>query len=307
MILRNLKYKLKSKEFRLLFIISLAMYLLLYLSIKNEFFYNAIQYNLSYINYYISKYLNGNIQDIIFNDSIYMYVESDVQNIFSSLYLYVASFNNGIFLIFMVIISVVIFHIIASKFYCDIFKKFSISKITRIGRKKYIRNELITNSIYSGLIVSLPRLCYFIILSCFFPTGISANHFITSVSFISDKFLYIGYNCSPIVMIILDLIIAFLYGAVLCLISIVVVVCTKNKSLSYLIYIFILIALSFIPWYFYKAPLIYYCSIYQYFNFFYERSNQFNVLEPLIIISVFSLIIGIITKIILNKKVVENL
>ena len=57
----------------------------------------------------------------------------------------------------------------------------------------------------------------------------------------------------------------------------------------------------------YKAPLIYYCSIYQYFNFFYERSNQFNVLEPLIIISVFSLIIGIITKIILNKKVVENL
>lgn len=307
MIIRNLKYKLKSKEFKILFFLSILMYLLLYLIIKNEFFYNATQYNINYINYYINKYLNGNIQDIIFNDSIYMYIESDIQNIFSSLYLYVSSFNSNTFIMFMIIMSIMIFYTIESKFHCDIFKRFSIPKITRLGRKKYIRNEIISNSIYSGLLLLLPRLCYFLILICFFPTGMSKTHFLTNVSFISEKFFYLGYNCSPILMIILDLIIVFIYGVVLSLISMSVVSCTKNRSLSYLIYIFILIVFSFVPWYFYEAPLMFYSSIYQYFNFFYEESIQFNVLEPFIIITVFCLIISIITKIILKKKVVDNI
>lgn len=307
MIIRNLKYKLKSKEFKRLIFWSLVIYLTLYLVIKNEFFYNAIQYNITYINYYITKYLSGNISDIIFNDSIYMFVESDVQNIFSSLYLYVASFNNGLFMIFMIFISILIYHITISKVYCDVFKKFSIAKITRVGIKKYVKNEIVTNCIYFGLVLMLPRLCYFLILSCFFPVGTSTTHFITSVSFISDKFFYLGYNCSPYLMIMLDLLISFLYGIILSLISMIVVSCTKNKALSYLVYIFILISFSFVPWYFDKAPLIYYSSIYQYFSFFYENSYDLNVLEPLIIISVFVLILSLITKIILDKKVVDNI
>jgi len=307
MIIRNLKYKFKSKEFKRLFFGSLVIYLTLYLVIKNEFFYNVIQYNITYINYYITKYLSGNISNIIFNDSIYMFVESDVQNIFSSLYLYVVSFNNGLFMIFMIFISILIYHITVSKFYCDLFKKFSIAKITRVGIKKYIKNEIITNCIYFGLVLMLPRLCYFLILLCFFPVGTSTTHFITSVSFISDKFFYLGYDCSPYLLIFLDLIMVFIYGVVLNLISLIVVSCTKNKALSYLVYIFILIFMSFVPWYFNQAPLIYYSSIYQYFSFFYEDSYSFNVLEPLIIISSFVLILSIITKKVLDKKVVDNI
>ena len=307
MILRELKNKLKSKEFKILFFSSLLIYLLLYLIIKNEFFYNAIQYNLKYINYYIDKYLSGNISDIIFNNSIYMYIESDVQNIFSSLYLYVISFNNNIFLLFTIAISIIIFHLISSKFHCDIFKKFSIPKITRIGVKKYIRNEIITNSVYSGLLLLLPRLCYLLILSLFFPNGVSSTHFIESVSFMSEKFLYFGYNCSPFLMIILDLIMVFIYGMILSLISMLIVSCIKNRSLSYLMYIFLLIVLCFVPWYFYEAPLFCYSSIYHYFGFFYEEATQFNVLEPVIIIFIAYLIVRLITRIILNKKVVDNI
>lgn len=304
MLKRNLKQRLKSKEFKILFFLSLSVYMVLYFLIKNEFFYNAVQYNLTYINYYINKYLSGNVSDIIFNDSIYMFVESDVKNIFSSLYIYVISFNNILFVLFSISLSIMIHHIILSKFHCDIFKKFSIPKITRIGVRKYVKNEIVTNCIYFGLILMLPRLCYFLILSFVFPVGISTSHFISSMSVISDNFFYLGYDCSPYLMIILDLIISFLYGVILSLISMTVVACSKNKALSYLIYIFILIFLSFTPWYFNEAPIMYYSSIYQYFSFFYENSNVF---KPLIIISIFSLLVGCISNVIVKKKVVDSI
>lgn len=307
MIIRILKYKLKSKEFKTLCFFSLAIYLCLFLVIKNEFYYNAIQYNVSYLNYYINRYLNGNINDIIFNNSIYMYVESDVQNIFSSLYLYVASLNNNIFITFMILITIMVFHHSISNFHCDIFNKFSITKITRIGRRKYIKNEIISNFIYSGLLFFIPRLSYFMILSCFFPVGISSNHFLTSVSFISEKFFYLGYSCSPVIIIILDLIMTFMYGSTLSLISILISICVKNRGLSYMIYIFIMITLSFVPWYFYKAPFLFYSSIFQYFSFFYESAKELNVYEPIVIIFVFNFILCIITKVILRKKVDDNI
>lgn len=306
MIIRNLKYKLKSKEFKLIFIMSILFYIGLYIIIKNEFFYNAIQYNATYIRYYIDKYLGGNINDLIFNNNVYMYIESDVQNIFSSLYLYVASHNNVLFLFFNILISFIIFHLMSTKYYCEIFNKYFISQITRIGKRKYIFNTIITNSIYFGLILAVPRLLYFVLLSVFFPVGISTTHFITTTSFISDKFLYVGYNCSPFVMIGLDILISFIFGVILGLISLIISTSVKNRPISYLVYILTFVSLSIIPWKFMNVPFIFYSSIYQYFSNFYEVSIELNVYQPFLSLIILLCICIIGSFIILNKKVVDN-
>jgi len=109
MILRNIFNKLKKKKFKIIILFSLLIYLLLYFLIKNEFFYNATQYTTTYLDYYINTYLSNIADDLIFDNGIIMYIESDVQNIFSSLFLYVVTFNNKIFLIFSIIMTLYVF------------------------------------------------------------------------------------------------------------------------------------------------------------------------------------------------------
>lgn len=59
MILRELTNKLKSKKFKIIIILSLLLYIMLFLCLKNEFFYSGSQYINKYINYYIQNYLTG--------------------------------------------------------------------------------------------------------------------------------------------------------------------------------------------------------------------------------------------------------
>ena len=90
---RLIKAKLKEKSSKYIIFSIFLIFILSFLSIKNEFFYNVINYFDYYLSYYISKYLNGNINNLIIDGKILIYIENDVQNIMSSLYLYVLSFG----------------------------------------------------------------------------------------------------------------------------------------------------------------------------------------------------------------------
>lgn len=303
MILRKIYKKLKNKKFKIIMILSFLVYLLLYMSIKNEFFYNAGQYGKTYLDYYINTYLSNIAEDLIFDNGIVMYIESDIQNIFSSLYLYVVTFNNKVFLIFSLIMTIYIFYYISSIFYSDIFKKGAIPKIFRIGEKKYLNKIILSNSIYCGLLFLIPKILYFSLLNIVYPNGISYIHFLGNTSFISDKFLYVAYNCSPIFMIVLDFAITFLYGLIISLISLIIVSLIKNKSLSYIGFIFSISIFSIVPTLFSYPPLIMYSSIYSYFDYYAIPSIELNVYEPLTISVVFSIILLILTKYILRRRI----
>ncbi len=303
MVLRIIYNKLKNKKFKILILISFLIYLLLYMCIKNEFFYNASQYTTTYLDYYIKNYLSNVANNLILDNEIVMYIESDVQNIFSALYLYVVSFNNKIFLVYSLLMTIYVFYYISSVFYSEVFNNGVVSNIFRIGERKYLNNTIISNSIYCGLLFLVSKLLYFIFLNIFFPNGISYVHFLGSTSFINDKFLYIAYNCSSIIIIIFDFIMAFLYGAIISLVSLVIVSLIKNKSLSYVAYIFSIAVFSIIPILFYYPPFILYSSIYNYFNYYTNISLELNVYEPLIISAIILISLLFITKFILKRRI----
>ena len=303
MILRNIINKLKNKKFKIIIIFSFLVYLLLYFLIKNEFFYNATQYTTTYLNYYIKTYLSNVANALILDNGIIMYIESDVQNIFSSLFLYAVSFNNKIYTIFSIIMTLYIFYYISSIFYNDVFDNGAISKVFRIGEKKYLNETIITNSIYCGLLFLIPKILYFILLSVFFPNGVSYVHFLGDTSFLSEKFLYVAYNCSPMIMICFDFAITFLYGIIVSLISLIIVSLIKNKSLSYIAFIFFISFISILQIILNLSPLIFYNSIYNYFNFYNTISLELNVYEPLIISVILSFALYLITKYTLRYRI----
>ena len=307
MILRELWYKLKSKKFKIMILMSVLLYLVLFMLIKNEFFYSGSQYINKYLNYYIQNYLTGITNDLIFENRVLMYVESDTMNIYSALYLYVVTFNNKIYLLFSILMSIYIFYYISSTFYYDIFNGNSILQIFRIGEKKYLNKTIISNCIYCGLLFLIPRILYFVLLNIFFPNGVSSTHMLADTSFISEKFMYTAYNCSPYLMVGFDLLMSFFYGFIICLISLIIVSIIKNKSLSYIVFIFAIASLSIIPIFNYHVPLIFYSSIYNYFDMLNVSVIEANVYEPIIIITIFSLMLFIITKYILKYKVGKSL
>lgn len=304
---RELKNKLMNKFTLMVLFVSLFTYLVIYIIIKNEFFYSSINYITDYLDYYITKYLNGNAYDLLIDGKILLYIENDLANIFSSLYIYVVSFGSVIFKIYSFIIPFVIFYIINSSIHCEVYNKFSIPKITRIGIKKYINNTIVVNGIYSGLLLFVPRLIYLLILFVFFPIGISSTHYIAYSSFITQAFLYVGYSYNPFLLILIDLIMSFVYGVILSYISTLIVSLIKNKSLSYAIYLFFLGVLSVLPMTFKEAPFIFYDSLFNYFDQVKKTTTTANVFIPLIILLLFLIISYIITKIVFKKRIEKNI
>lgn len=303
---REIKQKFCSKFTLLLLVLSFLVFLIAFILIKNEFYYFSINYLTNYLNYYISKYLNGFVNDLIVDGKVLLYVENDLINIYSALYIYIVSFNTIIFKIFTFIFPILVFYNSNSVIYSELYHKFSIPKITRIGINTYINNTLIVNAIYYGLLTIIPRIIYFLLLSIFFPLGISFTHYIAYSSFISPSFPYIGYISNPYVLILLDLIMAFIYGMIIYFISVLIISLTKNKPLSYLIFLFSISVLSLVPILFKQPPFIFYNSLFNYFSHI-EITTHINFLIPHIILFIFLIILYLINKIILKKKVEENI
>lgn len=305
--IKELKNILNSKFTIMIIVLSVSIFLLVYLSIKNEYFYNLANYVTTYLDYYIFKYLLGNANSLIVDNAPLIYVEGDLANLYSSLYIYVVTFGSILFKVFSYILPILIFYKISTRLYDEIYKKFSISKIVRIGTKKYIRNTIFVNGVYAGLILTIPRILYFILLSIFFPVGFSGTHFINSASFITQPYLYIGYSYNPYIMILVDLLITFIYGFVISLISIIVVSLIRKKTLSYLIFIFSLAFFSIIPIFLKQAPLISYSSIYNYFEQAMYFTKNINIYNPIIIISSLCIALLIATRFIFSHKLKDSL
>lgn len=308
MLFKNLK-DLFKKKFTICFLtISTLILLIIYIMIKNEFFYSAVNYFFSYLDYYVSKYLLGNVNDLIVDNKIFLFLEEDLQNIYSSLYIYAIFFSSVIYKIYSFILPLVIFWKISSNLYCEVYKNNAIPKITRMGINRYLNNTIISNSIYIGLLVVIPKILYLIILSWFFKDNISSIHYVSSASFVLFPYLFSSYKINAICLILLDFLMTFLYGIVVSLISIVVSSISKNKGLSYIIYFFIIGGLSIIPLMLLHSPLIYYSSIFLYFEqVIVDESIIINVFSPVLILLFFIILLLPVTRIILKKKVQDNI
>ena len=313
MIIQNLKNKLKDKFTKKFIIIFLLFLLLIFFLLKNEFIYNVINYIQNYLNYYIDKYLNGIVADLAYNSQSLIYVENDVKNVASSLFLYVITFGQNLYFIIVIGIILIIFNKVSNEYYSEIYQNGIVNKITRINMKKYLNTNILINSIYYGLIFIIPKILYLLILSFFFPVGVSHTHFIDYASYLSQAFLYNAYALNPYIMIFLDLVLTFLFGIIIYYISLIIVSSIKNKLMSYFIFIVVIIMLSIITtllptFLFNKVAFIFYNSIFVYFSqtLKYEI-NVNNIYTPIYILFILTVLIGVIAKISLKNGIKRNL
>ncbi len=305
-----LKNKIKSK-FTILFILMIFLVLLLiFMSIKGEFFYNVIKYIPTYVKYYVNEYLGGSPKYLFsINNDIILYVESDVKNIFSSLYLYVATFSNIFYFVFVIIAILLIFNKICNNYSCEFYKSACISKITRIGKTKYINKFLLSDSFYYGFILLAPKVLYFVILSLFFPVGYSYTHYISEVSFLDSAYLYNAYSINPFLMVGLDFLMTFLFGIVIYFISLSIVALVKNKPLSYFVFVITNGLFSILPYVLFQhVPFIFYNSIYCFYSqILFFDSSVTNVFLPIYIIFILSIVMGIISKFLFKRAIKVNI
>lgn len=307
MFIRNLKNKMSKKFTKKMIIIFLSILILIFLMLKNEFFFNAINYVAKYFDYYKDKYLNGIFNNLYLGGYLSIYIEGDLQNIISGIYLYGVTFSNVLYPIFMVIVSLIIFSRVSNEYFCELHKKSSSSKIIRIGLDKYVNNTIISNSVYYGLIIMLPKILYFILLLIFFPIGSTLTHYINSATYLeADAFLYQTYLTNPYILIVYDLVLSFIYGVIIYYISLIVVSLSKKQSMSYFVFIFTLAILSIIASKTGQVPIVFWHSFFSYYSQVTQKtigiSSEFS---PVIFTLILSIIIGISTKFI-YKKAVEN-
>ncbi len=103
MICRFLKFDLKNKKHYLIILVALLAFILYYLSIKDEIFFYGANYINNYIDYYITNYLNGDASQLLYNNGVLLYVESEIANIYSALYIYVICMGSTIFKIMSIV------------------------------------------------------------------------------------------------------------------------------------------------------------------------------------------------------------
>lgn len=300
---RLIKAKLKEKSSKYIIFSIFLIFILSFLSIKNEFFYNVINYFDYYLSYYISKYLNGNINNLIIDGKILIYIENDVQNIMTSLYLYVLSFGQSPFKIYSFLVPLLVFFNVNSNMYEDIYNNCCSTKILRMGINNYNKKTIMSEVIYNSLIITLPRILYLIILCIFFYNGISYNHVIVNASYVNEAFLYIAYVYNPLLLIALDFLVSFAYVSILTLISIFVTCFFKNKSICTLVFITTIMGYSLIMYVLSITPLIFYNSIFSYFSLGFCN----NLIEPIIMVITQLLIWYIITSLTLKRKIGKTL
>lgn len=304
MIYRKLKFKLKSK-FALIFIsLLLISFMIIFLSFKDELFYNGTQYMGNYFDYYVKNYLNGNYNNLYLYGFPKIYVEGNIKYAFSSIFIYGTTFMSSIYPYILIISLIFIFHKITRIYYDDIYNNASMSKIGRIGIKRYIQNNLLSDSIFFGLLMVIPKLIYLIILAIFLPNGLSLTHMITNMSIFNEMETLNIFNNNIFFLIGIDLLISFIFGMFIYYLSLLIVLIVKNKTLSYFTFIGAIIVLVECFTLLKITPIIWYGSIFLCFKY---TINNFNIFMFPLIIGCISLVMYFICNVLYKNSVRNNI
>lgn len=297
----------KNKNNLIIIIFSFVIFISIFLILKGELYYNNINYFKTYIEYYIDKYLGGNISYLFsdYDNSLLFYVENDLQNTLSAIYVYVLTFSNSLFWVLIILIPILIFNKIHNEFYDELYNKFSINKIVRIGKRKYIFNTIFKKGVSIGLLLLIPRLLYFLLLYLFMPSGVSYTHVLTSIMSLTDAFLFLNYSVNPYLLVGIDLLISFLYGFIITELSLFIISLIRNKPLSYLIFIFTMCLLSIIFYVLGHPIIISFISVFTYYSM--SNYDIFNIKYILVDTCIITIFISLLNILILNIQVGKNI
>ena len=109
--LMYLKERIVNNKSIIFILISVFIFIFCFLTIKNSYFNEIINYMETYINYYVAKYLQGDYTSLIVSSNmpLSIFVENDVVGILSAPYLYCFMHSNTIFSIYLFVLPFIIF------------------------------------------------------------------------------------------------------------------------------------------------------------------------------------------------------
>lgn len=308
----NLKevLKLYLKELKRIFyskksifsIISITfLYFIVYSLMKNNYYYEVINYIPKYLNYYIENYLEGNISSLIYNGQLWFFVENSVSGIFSSIFIYFASFQSVIFDILIFVTPILLFYLIFDNLYYEIHTGFFKNIIIKIGKKKYLINKFLSLITFGGLFMVLPKLIYYLFLNLAFINK-TTNHYINNSNFIMEKYLFIKQNYSPNDLLLSDLGLSFIYGIIITIIAIIVIILCNKSIYCYVSFILVIICNAVLSIVFsnISIPIIFLYSICECIDFNYKLAQPISLL---IHISVILTSLLILLNITINKRI----
>lgn len=303
MYLKELKKIFCSKKSIIIMIGICLLYFMMFIFIKNKFYYEIINYIPKYLDYYTQQYVNGNVSSLIYDNNIWFFVENDVIGIFSSIYIYFASQQTIIFSILLFISPILLFYLIFDNLYYEIHNGYFKNIMVHKGKKKYFVDKFLSLLTFSGVFMLLPKLIYYLSLNMFFSPNVTA-HYIDNGNFITEKFLYIKEYFSPQLLLCFDLGLSFLYGIIIAIISIIIIMLCNKKIYCYMCFILIIIIQAVVSITFnnISLPLIFLYSICESIsvNPIFERP-QLVVLQIFIILI---LLLGLL-KFTLHKRIDE--
>jgi len=224
-----LKEKIYNKKTILFIVLSIGLFFTIFLTLKNHFYYQIINYIKTYIKYYSDTYQAGNLSFLVEGNLLHLFVENDVMNLFSASLIYAVTQYTFLFQIYLFALPFIICAFICSRLYSEIHRGFAAYKIMRLGKKKYIYKTILSNSIYGGIVAVIPKIVYFLFLSCFYYNDYSHVHNILGnlpvVSFLPELFSI--YH--PNILALCDLILTFFYGFLIVLITIIIILYCKKS------------------------------------------------------------------------------
>lgn len=311
--LMYLKERIVNNKSIIFILISVFIFIFCFLTIKNSYFNEIINYMETYINYYVAKYLQGDYTSLIVSSNmpLSIFVENDVVGILSAPYLYCFMHSNTIFSIYLFVLPFIIFKYINNIYYDDVHNGFANNVILKIGKKKYIRYTLSTNCILGGILAVVPKIIYYIFLLIFYYPSFSHKFVINNYNFINNRALEIFQIYNPISLVIGDIVMSLFYGVVVALISTIIILLSKKKINTYLIFILVMVGQSIIfsllenisSKYILSSMFSYY-SIYSVLNVWLE--SRLSIVWSLVPIIVLTFILIIITMILLKRKLKDS-
>lgn len=304
-LLRDFKNKfLNKRNFIFLFFITL-MFFLAFLIIKRPFMYEVINYPVTYINYYVERYLGGIFNNLLISSTFSLFVENDVINILSAPFLYCITQQGIIFNILIVILPFILYYIIHSSLYDEVHNGFLKLKILKLGLKKYKIHTFFSMTLFGGLFCSIPKIIYYLFLSLAFENGFSHLHVISNASFVNNLMFEVFQNHNPIILVASDIFLSFIYGTLISIISIIIIFWSRKKINSYIIFTLLLIGQTVLVTFLYNLIGLKIFSLFSYFSIyqiliFDPKISIIAIISPLLI----AICIALITSSkLLNKKI----
>ena len=287
----------KTRDSYVVVILVFSLYLASYLSIKYIFIDEVFEYFNDYFKYYITNYIDGDLGLLVETNTRRLFIEEELTGILGFQVIYKLTHYTTPFVLLMLSTPIVIFYV-TFKLNNDFINNNASSVYSiRKGKSGFITRQFLSTYITQLIVNVLPRILFILMLVTFFGTNYSVIHTLDNTRIAGGTLFFFMIDFHPTITVLMDVVTLILYVSLYFVISLFSMMVTKNKNLSFVIYVLIIITMYFL----YEALLFAFSSnivfmpdiinqfsLYRFFSSFPQKPTNVMYLFQLVLISLWT-------------------